>query len=296
MSHWLTSRYAMWKCCMHFEGVGTWDSGTYSGRLWGPDSRHNFGQDVLGECCQGGWGHGTGNRAFMYLAAWPWAWKQILYPTPSTYRSGYALKTKRRTMRMSLITRVSSHCYGHSTSAAVEVVSALHAYDLDRVKHRHLSRFGHVFVGIDASSKLLIWGGSINKLELRCMSKSDPLVHWGPRKIVIWLTGVCHSLIARVVLGTPFYAILRHSHWSATPSCYLLLFTTTCGNVHELNMWVRQSNCKLVVFSQLLNCCIDKTYTIEMKYTRTSKCATWFKLLDSVLIHDLWPITARRCS
>ena len=60
---------------------------------------------------------------------------------------------------MSLITRVSSHCYGHSTSAAVEVVSALHAYDLDRVKHRHLSRFGHVFVGIDASSKLLIWGG-----------------------------------------------------------------------------------------------------------------------------------------
>ena len=32
------------------------------------------------------------------------------------------------------------------------------------------------------------------------------------RKIFIWITGVCHSLIARVVLGTPFYAILRHSH------------------------------------------------------------------------------------
>ena len=37
-----------------------------------------------------------------------------------------------------------------------------------------------------------------------------PLVHWGPRKIFIWLNinGVCHSLIARVMLGTPFYAIL----------------------------------------------------------------------------------------
>ena len=208
----------------------------------------------------------------MYLAAWPWAWKQILCPTPSTYRSGYALKTKRRTMRMSLITRVSSHCYGHSTSAAVEVVSALHAYDLDRVKHRHLSRFGHVFVGIDASSKLLIWGG------LNCDACPSQ---------TLWFTGVR----ARFLYGSMGFAILslpvlcweRHSTpfslicamvLHATPSCYLLLFTTTCGNVHELNMWVRQSNCKLVVFSQLLNCCIDKTYTIEMKYTRTSKCAT----------------------
>ena len=69
------------------------------------------------------------------------------------------------------------------------------------------SKFAKEVDRMYASSKLLIWGGSINKLELRCMSKSDPLVHWGPRKIVIWLTGVCHSLIARVVLGTPFYAL-----------------------------------------------------------------------------------------
>lgn len=27
-----------------------------------------------------------------------------------------------------------------------------------------------------------------------------PLVHWGPRKIFIWLNGVCHSLIARSIM------------------------------------------------------------------------------------------------
>ena len=109
------------------------------------------------------------------------------------------------------------------------------------------SRFGHVFVGIDASSKLLIWGG------LNCDACPSQ---------TLWFTGVRARFLygsismGFAILSLPVLCWERHSTpfslicamvLHATPSCYLLLFTTTCGNDHEQNMWVRESNCNLVV-------------------------------------------------
>jgi hypothetical protein len=96
------------------------------------------------------------------------------------------------------------------------VPNALHAYDLDRGffglkfrRHRvRLEKFlaGHRMHGTVCETfieALLKWKG---------VCKQSKFAKEVDRKIFIWITGVCHSLIARVVLGTPFYAILRHSH------------------------------------------------------------------------------------
>ena len=141
----------------------------------------------------------------MYLAAWPWAWKQILYPTPSMPTTWIAVFW-------------------------IEVALAS--------RQAPPSRFGHVFVGIDVSSKLLIWGGSISQGS----AQEFYMAHWGLP------LSHCPCYVGNAILrhSTPFSlicAMVLH----ATPSCYLLLFTTTCGNDHEQNMWVRQSNCNLVV-------------------------------------------------